>query len=377
MIKRAIKDLLTSRFFKKKAILLFGPRQVGKTTLISSILQEREEKAITFNGDEPDVRELFQSITSTRLRSIIGDSTIVFIDEAQRIPNIGLTLKLFTDQLSHVQLVATGSSAFELATKAQEPLTGRKYEFMLMPLSFGELADHHGLLEEKRLLEHRLIFGSYPEIVVNQGEAKELLILLTNSYLYKDLLTLEQMKKPALLEKIVRALALQIGSEVSYHEIAQLVGADNETVEKYISLLEQAYIVFRVPALSRNVRNEIKKGRKIYFLDNGVRNAILGNFTLPHSRNDVGALWENYLMSERFKLLHNRNVHARQYFWRTTQQQEIDYVEERDGKLFAFEFKWSATAKAKFPRTFLQNYPVERSRLVTPASTEEFLLSLD
>lgn len=285
-----------------------------------------------------------------------------------------MLIKLFTDEIPDVQVIASGSSAFELASKTNEPLTGRKYEFMLYPLSFGELVEHQGLLEEKRMLEHRLVFGSYPEIVVKQNEEKELLKLLAGSYLYKDLLTLESMKKPALMEKIVKALALQVGNEVTYHELAQLVGADNETVEKYITLLEQAFVVFRIPALSRNVRNEIKKGKKFYFFDNGIRNAIIGNYALLQSRNDVGPLWENYLMSERMKLLWNAGVDAQRFFWRTTQQQEIDYIEERDGKMYAFEFKWNDKAKPRFPRTFLNQYNVSLKNLVSPAVIEYFLL---
>jgi len=372
MIKRAIARSFVDHFFKGKALLLFGPRQSGKTTLVKEILRNRKERILELNGDEPDVRELLSNTTSTRLKTIVGAAKVVVIDEAQRIQNIGLTLKLFVDQLKNVQVIASGSSSFELAGKISEPLTGRKYEFLLYPLSFGEMAKHHGMIEEKRLLEHRLIFGSYPEIVVKPGEEKELLKLLAESYLYKDLLTLDKMKKPAILEKIVRALALQIGNEVSYHEVGQLVGADNETVEKYISLLEQAYVVFRLPALSRSVRNEIKKGKKIYFYDNGVRNAVIGNFLPLQSRTDMGHLWENYLVSERIKLLHNERLEARGYFWRTTQQQEIDYIEEREEKLTAFEFKWNQKSKVRFPKTFLDNYEVGKTMLVTPKNLEDF-----
>jgi hypothetical protein len=376
MIPRAIASSLSAHFFKGKAILLFGPRQSGKTTLVNSILKDRGEKILQLNGDEPDVRDTLASVTSTQLKTIVGGARIVFIDEAQRIQNISLTLKLFVDQLPEIQVIASGSSSFLLAGDISEPLTGRKYEFMLFPLSFRELMDHHGLTEEKRLLEHRLIFGSYPEIVVKQSEEKELLKLLAGSYLYRDLLTLDQMKKPALLDKIIRALALQVGNEVSYNEVGQLVGADNQTVEKYVSLLEQAYVLFRVPALSRNVRNEIKKGKKIYFYDNGVRNAVIANFSSLSSRSDAGALWENYLMSERVKLLQNSGVDARRYFWRTTQQQEIDYVEEHDGRLSAFEFKWNDRSRVRFPSTFTDSYKVERTIAVTPNNIEDFCMNV-
>jgi predicted AAA+ superfamily ATPase len=372
MIQRAIASSVNERFFKGKVVLLFGPRQSGKTTLVKSILQTRQERSLVLNGDEPDVREMLSGATSTRLKAIAGSAKIIFIDEAQRIQDIGLTLKLFVDELPGIQVIASGSSSFELAGRVSEPLTGRKYEYMLFPLSFAEMVNHHGLIDEERMIEHRLTFGSYPEIVVKQEEEKELLTLLAGSYLYKDLLTLDQLKKPVLLEKILRALALQIGSEVSYHEIGQLVGADNETVEKYVSLLEKAFVVFRVPALSRNVRNEIKKGKKIYFYDTGVRNAVIANFSPLRSRTDVGPLWENYLMSERVKLLRNSGIDAQRYFWRTTQQQEIDYIEDREGKLTAFEFKWNEKSRTRFPKTFTDNYKVERTLTITPKVVEDF-----
>lgn len=374
IIQRSVAVRIAARLFEGKAIILFGPRQAGKTTLVKHLLEQRTEKVLELNGDEPDVRALLEGCTSSRLRALIGAAGLLFIDEAQRVPDIGIVLKLVTDQIPGVQAIATGSSAFELNARTAEPLTGRKYEFMLYPLSFGELVRHHGLLEEKRLLEHRLVYGSYPEIVVRQGREKELLKLLAGSYLYKDLLTLEQINKPVLLEKILRALALQLGSEVSYHEIGQLVGADGQTVERYIDLLEKAFVLFRLPAFSRNVRNEIKKGKKIYFYDNGIRNAIIGNFTPLSGRTDTGGLWENYLISERLKFLAAGNRDARTYFWRTTQQQEIDYIEERDQQLFAYEFKWSSKKAApRFPKTFVRNYENAVTKVITRDNYEEFL----
>jgi len=373
MIKRILENLIVKRLFRGKAIILYGPRQVGKTTLVTSLLEKRKEKTLFLNGDEPDVRELLEGVTSSRLKALFGKSRIVFIDEAQRIREIGLTLKLITDQIKEVQLIATGSSAFDLASHTKEPLTGRKYEFHLFPLAFGEMVEHHGLLEEKRLLKHRLVFGYYPEIVTCPGEERELLRLLADSYLYKDLLTLENIKKPVLLEKILKALALQLGNEVSYHEIGQLVGADKNTVEKYIDLLEKAFVAFRLPAFSRNLRNEIKKGKKIYFYDNGIRNAVIGNFSPIEKRNDVGGLWENFLISERMKYLRYSGLYPGRYFWRTVQQQEIDYLEERDGQLYAFEFKWSKNKHIRFPRTFLRAYPESSTKLITPENFESFI----
>jgi len=374
IIIRSIEKKLLERFFKGKAIILLGPRQSGKTTLVQVILQKRKEKALELNADEPDVRALFEQCTSTQLRALIGENKILFIDEAQRIPDIGLSLKLITDKIPEVQVIATGSSSFELNSRTAEPLTGRKFEFMLYPITFAELVGHHGLLEEKRSLEHRLIYGSYPEIITSPGREPELVKLLAGSYLYKDLLTLEQINKPVLLEKILRALALQLGNEVSYHELGQLVGADSQTVERYIDLLEKAFVLFRLPALSRNVRNEIKRGKKIYFFDNGIRNSVIGNFTYLSGRTDTGALWENYLVSERFKLLNNCGIQADRYFWRTTQQQEIDYIEELNRKLNAYEFKWSSKrGTARFPKTFIRNYPDVMTKVITSADYDEFL----
>ncbi len=373
-IDRYLKSSLESRLFKEKAILLFGPRQAGKSTLIESVLKSIGLLWIYFSGDESETRELLSNTTSTKIKALISDHKVIFIDEAQRIPEIGLTLKIITDQLKGVQVIATGSSAFELANRLNEPLTGRKYEFLLFPLSFQEMCNHHGLLQEKRLLEHRLIFGYYPEIVTKSGEERELLRLLAESYLYKDLLLLEQVKKPVLLEKLVKALALQVGSEISFQELGQLVGADNATVEKYIQLLEKAFVVFVVPAFSRNVRNEIKKGKKVYFYDIGIRNAIINNFNLLSTRIDVGALWENFFISERKKIHEYHHSGAKLFFWRTTQQQEIDLIEETSEGLHAFELKWSEKRKVRFPQTFTVNYPEAITHIVHPNNIEEYLL---
>lgn len=368
---------LQDRFFQGKAIILLGPRQSGKTTLVQEVLLQCRKTYLLLNADEPDVRDLLDNPTSTRLRTIIGNHEVFCIDEAQRIANIGITLKLVTDQIPDVQVMATGSSALELNSSIAEPLTGRKFEFTLYPLSFAELALHHGLLEERRHLEDRLVYGSYPEVATGLVRAGELVKMLAESYLFKDLLLLEGIHKPPLLEKIVKALALQLGSEVSFHELGQLTGADTHTVERYIDLLEKAYVLFRLPAYSRNVRNEIKKGKKIFFFDNGIRNALIGNFMPLASRTDSGALWENYLAAERRKLLANRGVASAAYFWRTTQQQEIDYIEERNQELSAFEFKWNPAKRGvRFPKTFTKAYPKASTGVVHPDNYDQFLTSL-
>jgi uncharacterized protein len=374
MIVRLLQQEIKKRLFKGKAILLFGPRQSGKSTLIESLLREMGQEWLYLNGDEADVREILTNTTSVKLKLLVGKKKIVFIDEAQRVHNIGLTLKLFTDQLKDIQVIATGSSAFELSSQVNEPLTGRKYEFMLYPLCFEEMVNHHGLLEEKRLLDQRMIYGYYPEIVTNQGQETTLLKLIANSYLYKDLLNLEQIKKPVLLEKLVKALALQVGNEVSYNELGKTIGADKETIEKYIDLLEKAFVLFRLPAISRNVRNEIKKGKKVYFYDCGIRNAIINNFNPIHSRTDAGALFENFFIAERLKYLRYHAMEVEQYFWRTTQQQEIDLIEEEGGKMRAYEIKLNDKANIRFPKTFIDNYNNADFFKVSQSNLEEFLI---
>lgn len=371
MIIRTLQTILKKRLFKGKAILLFGPRQCGKSTLVEAMLGSTDHYYM--NGDEADVRETLSNTTSTKLKAIIGNKKVVFIDEAQRIPNVGLTLKLFTDQIKDVQVIATGSSAFELSSQVNEPLTGRKYEYMLFPLSFDEMVQHHGLLTEKRLIEHRLLYGYYPEIVTKPGEEKELLKLLAESYLYKDLLILEQIKKPLLLEKLLKALALQVGSEINYHELAQTIGTDNKTVDRYVDLLEKAFVVFRLPALNRNVRNEIKKGKKVYFYDCGIRNAIINNFKPLSTRTDVGALWENFVIAERMKFLSYRGKNAKQYFWRTTQQQEIDLIEEIEDDMTAYEIKWNPKIRVRFSQTFTEHYPAAKTASISFENIEDFL----
>jgi predicted AAA+ superfamily ATPase len=372
MIERAIRHRISDKLFKGKAILLFGPRQTGKTTLLHQVLDELPG-VMWLNGDETDVQHLFANTSSTRLKSVFGKSRIIVIDEAQRISSIGLSLKLITDELKDIQLIASGSSALELANRIQEPLTGRKWEYFLYPFSFGEMVAHHGLLQEKRMIPQRLVYGSYPEIINNPGSEKEILKQLTDSFLYKDILMTEGLKKPAKLVTLLQALAFQTGNEVSYNELGRSVGLDNQTVEKYIDLLEKTYVIFRVGALSRNLRKELRLSRKIYFYDNGVRNALIAQFGAIELRPDRGALWENYLMAERRKYIEYNGMWVNPYFWRTQDQQEIDYVEEQDGRFHAFEFKWNPEAKARLSKTFLHAYPDSLFKVITPANMEDFL----
>lgn len=350
-----------------------GPRQVGKTTLLKQLFPLQED-VLWLEGDEKDVQDIFENASASRLKAFFGNKKTIIIDEAQRIKEIGLRMKLITDQIKEVQLIATGSSAFELSNHLNEPLTGRKWEYKMYPLSFEEMVNHHGLLDEKRLLPHRLVYGYYPEVVTNVGKERDILKQLSDSYLYKDVLLLEQIKKPEAIVKLLQALAYQIGSQVSYNELSNLTGLDAKTVEKYIYVLEQTYVIFRLRSFSRNLRSELKKSRKIYFYDNGIRNALIANFTPIESRMDAGSLWENFLMSERKKYLEYNRHWANTWYWRTKEQNEIDYVEEEGGLLHAYEFKWNPKAKVKTPKIFLQAYPNSQFTIIHPHSVEDFLL---
>jgi len=375
MIVRKQLDYAMARLFRGKAFIVFGPRQTGKTTFVEQLLAKVNKKTLYLNGDDTDTRENLAKPNAVQLGQMLEGYEVVFIDEAQRINEVGVLIKIIVDRIKHVQVVATGSSAFELSGKINEPLTGRKYEIMLLPFSYAELVDHADFLTEERLFEQRLIYGSYPEVINDIQHAEEHLKLLADSYLYKDLFALEDVKKPLLFEKIIKALALQIGSEVNFSELAQLVKADQKTVEKYVDLLEKTFVIFSLPALSGNVRNEIKKGRKIYFYDNGIINAVTRNFNPITSRNDIGALFENYMIAERIKYLHQNQIDAKYFFWRTTQQQEIDYIEKRGEELLAIEFKWNENKKVKIPITFTQAYQNVQTLLVSKLDRTLFLRS--
>lgn len=375
MITRKLEQVIEHRLFKGKAIILIGARQVGKSTLFRQITEKRAEPLLLLNCDEPEVKELLTSINTPELKLLIGSNRLIVIDEAQRVPEIGLTLKRITDNFPDVQLMVTGSSSLELQSRLNEPLTGRKYEYHLYPVSTAELLESKGLLAIRQSLESRLIYGSYPDIISHADEAKELLMNIAGSYLYKDLLALDEVRRPALLEKLLIALSLQIGSEVSYNEMAQTIGTDSKTVEKYIDLLEKCYIVFRLNAFNRNVRTELKKGKKVYFYDNGIRNAVIQNFAPLALRQDTGSLWENFFISERIKANHYAGRFVKSYFWRTTQQQEIDYIEEADGRFTLFEMKWNPrkAQTSSFPATFQKNYPVDAAAVVTPENYLEHI----
>lgn len=354
MIKRTLTEKIASKIGLGKAIIIVGPRQVGKTTLIRHHLNGSDY--VFFDGDDPVVRKILDTPNTEEIRALIGNKKIVFIDEGQRIANIGLTLKIIVDQFKDVQLWVSGSSSFTLFDELNEPLTGRKWEYELFPISWEELENHVGYITAQQQLEHRLIYGFYPDVINSPGEEIELLKNLVSSYLYRDVLAYADLRKPEVLDNLVQALALQVGNEVNYTELSQLLGIDRQTVIKYIDVLEKGYVVFRLRSFSRNIRNEIKKGRKIYFYDNGVRNAIIGDFDDFSLRSDKGALWENFLVAERMKQNRYKLTLARSYFWRTTQQQEVDYIEEKGRKLSGFEFKWQPRKANKLPKTFTKRY---------------------
>jgi len=374
MIERTIYNVIKERFFKKKAIVLVGPRQVGKTTLLKHIIEENNTSETLFlNCDEPEILRILTNVSSLELKNIIGNKKIILIDEAQRVENIGITLKLITDNIPNIQLIVTGSSAFDLRNRLNESLTGRKFEYHLFPFSTAELINATSYLDEKRLLEQRMIYGMYPDVVNNPSDAQKILFELNNSYLYKDILMYKDIRNPDLLTKLLTALSLQLGSEVSYNELGNTIGAKSETIERYIELLEKSFIIFRLISLSRNLRNELKKSRKIYFYDNGVRNALIQNFKSLELRTDTGALWENFMVSERKKYLEYNEIYTNTYFWRTHAQQEIDYIEERNGVLYAFEFKWNEKKKAKIPNTFAEAYPQHEFQCINRENYLSFL----
>jgi len=356
-VERILKNTLIDQFNSGKAIVLIGPRQVGKSTLIGDILRQKD--FLFLDGDDFSVQQQLSQPNKAYLLRLIGDKKIVFIDEAQRIKNIGITSKIIIDQFKDVQLILSGSSAFELNNEINEPLTGRKWEYNMYPISFEELETTIGFSDATKQLEERIIFGMYPDVLNQRGQEREVLENLINSYLYKDILILSGIKKADVLQKLTQALALQIGSEVSYNELAKLIGVNKETISNYIDLLEKAYVLFRVNPLSRNIRNEIKTNRKIYFYDTGLRNTLISNFNSLDLRQDKGALWENFLISERIKYLKYHKIYAKTYFWRTVQQQEIDWVEEIDGVITAYEFKWKLKNKVKFPQKFIEEYQAE------------------
>lgn len=372
MIERLLENIIKEKI-GRKAVIILGARQTGKTTLIKKIVKESEVPTLVLNADLPTVQQQLQNPSISGLKQLFGVAKLVFIDEAQRITNIGVTLKIIIDELEEIQLVVTGSSALELSNNINEPLTGRKLEYRLFPISWQELINHRGYLEALSQLEQRILFGMYPDVINSTGNEREILANLSESYLYKDLIAFQQIRRPEFVQKLLQALAFQIGKEVSYNELSTLLQIDRKTIINYIDLLEKAFIIFRLPTFSRNLRNELSSKIKIYFYDTGVRNALIEDYRPLEFRPDKGALWENFLISERLKSNHYGRRFVKTYFWKTHQKQEIDLIEESDGQINAFEIKWKEKANARFPVTFTETYMDAKTQFITTENFNQFL----
>ncbi len=372
MIHRTQQTEIDSYLFKGKAILVFGARQVGKTSLIKNTI--KNNSFLWLNGDEPDTQLLLENITTDRLKALIGNHKILVIDEAQMIHNIGLLIKRMVDNFPEIQIIASGSSAFELADKTKESMVGRKEELQLFPFSYKEMVNHTNFIEETRLIPHRLVFGYYPEVVTNPGKEEKILNDLVDGFLYKDILNLEGIKKSSTLHRLVQMLAFRIGSEINYSSIGNDLGINRLTVEKYIDILEKNFIIFSLNAFSKNQDNEIKKSRKVYFWDNGLRNRIIKNFTPFELRDDIGMLWENFIISERKKKLSYENLYKDTFFWRNTQQAEIDFLEIKNNIIDVYEIKYSPNVKVKFTKSFTEKYNPKTTQVIHKENFWEYLL---
>lgn len=374
IIERIIENTLLQKLQPGKVILLLGPRRVGKTFLLNKVITKFSEKKIFWNGEDLSVHDLLKKRSVQNYKNIIGNSEIIFIDEAQKIPEIGLILKLIIDSFPNIKIVATGSSAFDIKNSTGEPLTGRKRDLFLFPLSEKELIEYEKVEQRTDNLKERLIYGSMPEIIYgkSKNEKQEYLRELMNSYLLKDILIYENVKNSAKIFDLLRMIAFQIGNEVSLNELSKKLAISKNTVERYLDLLEKVFIVFRIRGFSKNLRKEIVKSSKWYFIDNGIRNAVISNFNSLTFRDDVGALWENYMISERIKYQSYNNIFSNNYFWRTYDQQEIDFIEEREGNLFAYEFKWKPQ-NLKIPKAWAKAYPESQFNIITSENYFEWV----
>lgn len=356
-----------------QAVIVFGPRRVGKTTLLKKYLEGRDD-FLFVSGEDIFVREILSSSSIEKLANFIGTKELLVIDEGQYIPNIGLNLKLIVDHISQIKIIATGSSSFDLAKQVGEPLTGRQRVIKMFPISQMELNRIENLAETKARVPSRLIYGSYPEVVTMTGDTlrQEYLHELVSSYLLKDILAFEGMRKSKKIVDLLILLAHQVGQEVSHNELATHLSMSKNSVEKYLDILEQSFVVINIRGFSRNLRKEVTKTSKYFFYDNGIRNALINNYNPLHLRNDVGALWENYLIIERLKKQQYKQIWSHNYFWRTYDQKEIDWVEEREGSLFGYEFKWG-DACLKPPKLWVETYPQASFVGINPNNYLEFI----
>lgn len=355
-INRQIQNSIEKDFHKGKIIVLLGARQVGKSTLIKMLPSCKSSNTLWLDGENADVHQLLKNANSDRLQQLAGNNTVVVIDEAQKIDNIGSILKLFADYCQGIQVIASGSSAFELRNSLNEPLTGRKFEYRLFPISFSEMVHHTDMLQEIRQLPQRLVYGYYPEIVTHPEDAQRLLRFLSDSYLYKDIFLFKGIKKPEKMLELLKLLAWQTGSEVNYNELANTLKIDNQTIESYIEMLEQVFVIYKLPAYHTNHRSELKKSKKIYFNDLGIRNALINDFRHIEIRNDAGALFENFVINELRKQNEYKQIYANFYFWRNAEQREIDLIVEKNNVLQAIEIKWNPATKARLTQSFTNIY---------------------
>lgn len=374
MINRTIESRIYERMQPNKVMLLFGPRRVGKTVLMRNIINNTQGNHLILNGEDLDALTLLEPQSISNYRKLLSGVDLLAIDEAQNIPQIGKKLKLIVDEVPGIKVIATGSSSFDLQNKAGEPLVGRSTRFQLHPFSQQELGNQENALETKQNLEERLIFGSYPELIglPSLNQKKEYLRDIINAYLLKDILMIDGVKNSRKMMDLLRLIAYQTGSEVSYDELGKQLGLSRNTVERYLDLLAQVFIIYRVGAFSRNLRKEISKGAKWYFYDNGIRNAIVSEFKSLHLRNDIGILWENYLMSERIKYISNSGDEVPHYFWRTYDGQEIDLIETTGEKVRAFEFKWGDKMR-KAPRAYADNYTDSTYQVINQQNYLDFI----
>lgn len=369
-------DNLTLFLKKNRALIIYGPRRVGKTTLLQNFLSKTTLEYKLDSGDNIRIQDLLGSQDFSRILEYAGKHELIVLDEAQLIPNVGMGIKILVDQVPDLKVIATGSSSFDLANQIGEPLTGRKTTLTLYPIAQLELLDEYNKYELKQKLENYLIFGSYPQVLIAQTREEKIEILeeLVDSYIFKDIFALQQLKGSKILLDLLKLLAFQVGNEVSLNELATNLAIDVKTVARYLDLLEKAFIIKRLTAFSRNLRSEVVSTSKYFFFDNGIRNAVISQFNALDSRNDVGGLWENFLMIERTKKRSYKNIHGYAYFWRTYGQKEIDLIEEREGKIFPYEFKWSAKNKVLLPKEWKLAYPkAEDITVITPDNYLDFI----
>jgi len=371
MIPRILEQNIQKWLFNDKIIIITGARQVGKTTLIKKIIDNLNIESLFLNGDDSITKKLFEAPSVTNFRNLIGNSKLLFIDEAQRIENIGICLKLIYDNFPNVQTIVSGSSALEIADKIFEPLTGRHFLYHLYPFTMNELYSNNYLKFTENLNWH-LVYGCYPDVVNHQFDAKKYLKSIANSYLYKDVLSWKDIRKPELLDKLIQLIAFQLGSEVSVNELANQLKVKSETVESYLDLLEKSFVIFRLKSYATNERKEVTKMKKIYFWDVGIRNAIIDNFKPIEARTDIGVLFENFVIADRIKTNQYNENDIKPYFWRSLQKQEVDYVEYFENKLSGFEIKWNP--KNKITKSFQNLYPDSTANIIHPNNLYNFLI---